>query len=466
MSDSENKNTKILQILFIVIAVIIIGTFGYYFIEEGWTLFESFYMTMITISTVGYGETKDLGLYGRIFTVILICVGIGVVAMSASQLASFIIGREIKNIFGKEKLYKQLEKIRDHYIICGYNKISRGICQKFTEENVSFVVVDFGNEQAETLNDLNKILYIKADPTKNSTLKKIKIEEAKGLIACNDSDSNNLYIALAARELNPDINIIVRGFDPKIEDRLIRAGADNVVYPLKLGGEEVASIIYQNSIKDKDTGNRKKEITQSDVHGFYLEFYRYFEDENTTIDSIVKRTSAIRAVALRVSNEEIIENPPKNSIVSNNDSVILVKNINIENHSKHEVLTWSSEMSVGIVSFDKEHKHLVDLINKIELSIKNRDTRNVIFQVFEEIFEYVLVHFEHEEELFEKYEYPELLEHKRIHKEILEKVKDLDKQKNVISPDSLIAFLKSWIKHHIMEEDMKYTAYLLGKGAE
>ncbi len=465
MSDSStSSNIKIIHILLVVIGVIIIGTLGYYFIEDGWTLFESFYMTIITISTVGYGETKDLGLYGRIFTVILICIGIGVVAMSASQLASFIIGREIKNIFGKEKLDKQLKKIRDHYIICGYNKISKGICQKFTEENVPFVVVDFGNEEAVALSDISDFLYINEDPTKNSTLKKVKIEEAKGLIACNDSDSNNLYIALAARELNPDINIIVRGIDPKIEDRLIRAGADNVVYPLKLGGEQIASIIYQNSTKD--IGNIKKEVTHRDVHGFYLEFYRHFEDENITIDSILKRTSAIKAVALKVSNEEIIENPPINSIVSNNDSVILVKNINFEDLSKHETLVWCSGMSVGIVSIDKEHKHLVGLINKIELSSKNRDTRSVIFQVFEEIYEYVLVHFEHEEELFEKYDYPELLEHRKIHQEILDKVKDLDKQKNVISPDSITAFLKSWIKHHIMEEDMKYSAYLKGKGAE
>ena len=168
MSDSStSSNIKIIHILLVVIGVIIIGTLGYYFIEDGWTLFESFYMTIITISTVGYGETKDLGLYGRIFTVILICIGIGVVAMSASQLASFIIGREIKNIFGKEKLDKQLKKIRDHYIICGYNKISKGICQKFTEENVPFFVVDFGNEEAVALSDISDFLYINEDPTKN-----------------------------------------------------------------------------------------------------------------------------------------------------------------------------------------------------------------------------------------------------------------------------------------------------------
>ena len=462
MSELKNSNTKIIQIFIVAIAVVVIGTLGYYFIEDGWTLFESFYMTMITITTVGYGETKSLGVNGRIFTVILICFGIGVVALSASQLASFIIGREIKNIFGKEKLNKQLKKIRDHYIICGYNKISSGICHKLKEESIPFIVVDFNKEEPLVSTEMSKILHLNEDPTKNSSLLKVKIKEAKGLIACTESDSTNLYITLAARELNPEINIIARGTDPRVEARMIRAGADNIVYPLKLGGEQIASIIYQHLKKDIVDQDK----IQSDVHGFYMEFYRHFDDEDISLENVLKKTSATRAVALKIMNDEIIENPPLDSIVSKNDSVILVKNINSEDLSKHETLVWNSEMSVGIVSFDKDHKHLINLINKIELSGKNKDTRRVIFQVFEEIFEYVLVHFEHEETAFKKYDYPGLIEHRQIHNEIINKVKDLEKQKDIISPDSIIAFLKSWIKHHIMEEDKKYTTYLKEKGAE
>lgn len=463
--EESSDSVKIFQILIIVLVIIIIGTLGYYFIEKGWSLFDSFYMTVITIATVGYGETHELSTSGRIFTVILIFIGIGVVALSASQLAALVINREIKNILGKEKLQKQLNKLQNHYIICGLSNITRGICDTLCIMGFPFVIIENDSSKIDLITEKDKYLFVKDNPTNDSTLVKCGVKRAKGLIVCTESDADNLFISLAGKEFNPQIEIVALGSDPKIEDRMTRAGVNKVVYPLKLGGGQVAEEIFRHLGK-KGHGSGKNEGA---LYGFYLEYYSHFEEEASTVREVIDKFSAVSVLSLKTAGKEVIDNPSLELIVHQNDSLILVMNekkINANGRKPLHILKWSSSMSVGIVTIDKEHKHLVDLINKIDTSIERDETRSAINQVFDEMFEYVLSHFNHEEEIFEKYGYPGIAEHKKIHKELINQVKELDSQKAFIKPESIASFLRLWIKKHIMEEDKKYTEYLVSKGAD
>ena len=459
----QNKNTKIIQIFIAVLLILSLGTFGYYFIEDGWSLFESFYMTVITITTVGYGETRELSLYGRLFTVVIIFMGIGIVALSAGQLASFIINREIKSLLGREKITKQLKKLKNHFIICGYNNISKGLCSDFKKRNIPFIVIS--NEINESIMTDDGFIILCGDATKDDVLLNAGIKGAKGLVVCSNTDVDNLYISLAGKELNKDIKIVTICSDPQVESRMIRAGADVVVYPLKLGGEQVAKEIMHHYGKETSTAGGK----DNSVYGFYLEYYFHFEDEHTTVNEIKKKLSVEHILALILENGDKIDNPNDEFIVSKNDSLILVmhdQSQKIRINKKQEVLKWSSNLSVGIIALDKDHKHLIDLINKIETALKNNESKRAVNQVFDEIFEYTIIHFNNEEVLFEKYDYPEFDWHKKIHQGLLKKVTELDAVRSFISPESLVAFLKSWIKHHIMEDDKRYSDYLVSKGAK
>jgi voltage-gated potassium channel len=463
MSQDENKNNKILQILIAVILILIIGTTGYYLIEDDWSLFDSFYMTVITITTVGFGETKELSLYGRIFTVIIIFIGIGIVALSAGQLASFIINREIKSILGREKIQKKLKKLKNHFIICGFNNISRGICSNLLKREIPFVVIS--EIEDDILECSENMLIVKGDASKDDFLIECGVKRANGVVVCKNSDADNIYISLAAKELNANLKIVAISSDPKVENRMVRAGVDFVVYPLKLGGEQIAREIMRHLGKK----SRVSGGIEDAVYGYYMEYYCHFDDQSTTVKKIKDKMSAVTVLALVLEGDEVINNPIDESIVSKNDSLILVSDKNTEDKntgSECGLFKWESFMSVGVLSLDKDHQHLVNLINKIENAVKNKESRRVINQVFDEMFEYVLIHFKHEEILFEELNYPGLELHKKIHNELLLKVKDLDSKRAFIRPESIISFLKSWIKHHIMEDDKKYSDYLISKGAK
>jgi voltage-gated potassium channel len=459
-----SSRSKLLQLLFFLIGVLVFGTIGYYVIEENWTLFESFYMTVITVTTVGYGETKELSVDGRIFTIILIFIGIGVVAVSATKIAKFIIEKEIKNLLGRDKMESQLKKLQEHYIVCGFGEIAYGICSKLVNENIPFVIIDDNPDKINKAR-LRNYIAVENDPTSDAILVAAGIEKANGIVACTGSDSDNLYITLAAREINREIHIIARGSDPMVEARMIRAGADSVVYPLKLGGEQIANII----LKKLGRFSELNEINADPcVMGYHLEVYRHFADDSITIKEVKEKTSAIMAVSLKLFNLDTINNPTDNLEVTKEDSVVLI----IDDFYKKEqrsgmmdTMKWTSDLSVGIPSIDKEHIHWIDLINKIEYSISEGNAKEKLPGILDEISEYTLTHLKHEDELFTKYDYPLLLEHKKIHENLVEKVKDLSSQRKYILPESISALLRSWVKHHISVEDKKYSKHLIDNGA-
>ncbi|GAB4419622.1 MAG: potassium channel protein [Thermodesulfovibrionales bacterium] len=233
--------------LILIGVVILIGTMGYVVIE-GWAPFDSLYMTITTITTVGYREIHPLSDKGRVFTLILIIFGVGTILYTLNNAAKIIIEGEIQDIFGRRKLEKKIKELKSHYIVCGYGRMGKVICRELKDKGARFVVV----EKEPVITDAfdGDVLFIRGDATRDETLKEAGIERARGLISVLSTDAENLYVVLSARVLNPELNIVARAGEEGSEQKLLRAGADRVVSPYHIGGLRIAHTVLKPAVVD------------------------------------------------------------------------------------------------------------------------------------------------------------------------------------------------------------------------
>lgn len=234
--------------LLLLIVTIAFGTGGYA-IFEGMPLFEAFYMTLITISTVGFSEVRPLSNVGRSITIIIIILGISLLTYTLGQVARIFVEGELRKILGRRKLEKQIAGLKDHYIICGYGRIGAIIAKELMAAHIPIVVLDQAPERIELLEAAN-ILYLCRDATSDEALLEAGLENAIGLITAVSSDADNVFISLSARELRPDIFILARSSDESSESKLLRAGASKVVCPYQIGGKRMAEIIHKPTVMD------------------------------------------------------------------------------------------------------------------------------------------------------------------------------------------------------------------------
>lgn len=233
--------------LSLIALVVAVGTTGYV-ILEGWGAFDALYMTVITITTIGYGEVYKLSRAGRVFTVFLIFFSVGAVFYSLNNAARIIIEGELKDIFGRRKLKKRLYSMKDHYIICGYGRMGGIIARELSEKGAEFVIVEKAREVVSEVGE--EFTIVEGDATKDDTLREAGIERAKGFISVLSTDADNLYAVLSARELNPNLLIVARAGEEGAGQKLIRAGADRVVSPYREGGLRIAHSVLKPAVVD------------------------------------------------------------------------------------------------------------------------------------------------------------------------------------------------------------------------
>jgi voltage-gated potassium channel len=193
------------------VAIIVLGSIGYVWIE-GWSFFDGLYMTVITLTTVGFGEVHPLTKLGRAYTMVLLFAGMGVMLYVVTSLARVVVEGEIKEALGKRKLAKGIKKLENHYIICGFGRIGEIIARQLKEQGLPLVVVDNNPEQVRRLEEAGYYV-VAGDATKEEVLLEAGIERAKGLVAVVASDVGNVYITLTARSLNPKLFIVARAED-------------------------------------------------------------------------------------------------------------------------------------------------------------------------------------------------------------------------------------------------------------
>ena len=311
-----------LRISFILLfAIILAGTIGYSVFED-MPVFDAFYMTVITISTVGFSEIKPLSQVGRIITVIVIVSGISVLTYTLGQVARIFVEGELQRILGRRKLEKQISKLNDHYIICGNGRIGTIICRELSDENISFVVIEQDSEKIKQLEEDN-FLYLNMDATLEEALLQAGIKKAKGIVTAVGSDADNVFITLTAKGLRPDIFVLARASDVQNESKILRAGASRVVCPYLFGGRRMAQILKKptvvdfidSAMMDSQLGLKMEEAVvgpASDLIG------------KTLIDSQIRQRFGVVIVAIKKPTNEMVFNPTPEEKLESEDTIVVI----------------------------------------------------------------------------------------------------------------------------------------------
>lgn len=223
--------------------IILLGVSGYMLIEK-WDFLDALYMVTITLATVGYREIHPLHPSGIIFTIIFIIIGVISVIYLVSAIIEYMIQSDLLGKRRQRKMEKKLEDLNDHFIICGFGRVGHEVAAEFEAEKIPYMVVDIKNESALELGPKN-IPYVIGNVSSDEVLEKAGIKRAKGLIACADSDTENVYVTLAARVMNPNIYIVARGGHKETAEKLKKAGANKVVSPYLIAGRHMASSILR-----------------------------------------------------------------------------------------------------------------------------------------------------------------------------------------------------------------------------
>jgi len=457
----ENIRRLQIQTLSLAVATLATGTAGYYFIESGWSVFDAFYMTAITVTTVGYGEVQPLSTGGRIFSIFLIFFGLGSVAISATHMAQFIIQGELTGIFGRKRMQKQIDSLAGHYIVCGYGNIGSTICLKLFEMDLPFVVVESVPEALEAARGRGYSV-VSGNPAEDAVLLSAGIARAHGLILCIPDDSTNIFISLAARELNPGIHIIARGSNPAVESRMLRAGADTVEYPLRLGGEQIALLIArQAGIADRGDDS----LGEPGVMGYYLRLFRSFGDQPMTVAQVLEKSGAIKALALKPEHGEPVDNPGPDQTLGANDSLLIL--VREQGRPAPEMaefpFKWSDEYMLGVDLIDDEHRDLFQYAQDFHDALSAGRNREAVVKLFDRLLDYTNLHFRNEEEVMRRAGYPDLQAHQDEHRKMTREVMELYKDKRNIFSENVADFLCSWLSKHILEVDRKLATFLKGK---
>jgi voltage-gated potassium channel len=231
---------RIIPPLIILVIIITAATLAFTLIEH-WRLLDALYMITITLATVGYKEVHELNDFGRIITMALIIFGVGTVGYTVGQLIEMTVNGEIIDYRRRRNMEKRMKEMKSHYIICGYGRVGHQITKEFDSEKIPYVIIDSKPETANEL-EVRDIPFIIGDMSQDELLKLAGIDRAKGLIACADSDTANVFVTLSARVLNPKIFIIARSANPSTDAKLLKAGANRVISPYFIAGNRMASM--------------------------------------------------------------------------------------------------------------------------------------------------------------------------------------------------------------------------------
>jgi len=311
--------TRLFRTLFGIVLVLVTGTLGYRLIE-GWPFLDGFYMTVITITSIGYGETHPLSTEGRIFTLFIIAIGIGVVGHALVSVSRWLIEGEVVKVFTRRRSMKAIQKIRDHFIVCGFGRMGSFVCNEFHARGIPFVVVENIPEIQDKINQ-NGYYLSPGDATDEDVLMAAKIKTARGLVSTLNSDASNVYVVLTARELNPDLEIIARAGEEEAEKKLIRAGASRVISPYRIGGMRmVMGILKPTVMSFLEVAMDHKQLNVE------LEEVRVAKNSaysgKKLVDTDIRKELNLIIIAVKKPDGRMVFNPGPNTIIEDEDLLI------------------------------------------------------------------------------------------------------------------------------------------------
>lgn len=304
-----------------ITAVFAVGTVGFHYLEN-YPWFDAFYMTLTTMTTVGYGEIHPLTQRGRLFNSFLIFFGVGIMLQTVTVIAQIVLEREFGELLGRRKSKRMIEQLKDHFIICGFGRVGRGAAQEMQRANVPFVVVDKDEHRVERAMR-SGMLAVLADATRDETLRELHIQRAKGLVSALASDADNMFLILSAKTLNPKLLISARANEEESEAKLRRAGADMVFAPYYLTGHRLASSILKPHVQEfMDV------FTKSVGLGAAMEQVRVDHGcemaEKSLRDLQLRREIGVIVLGIRRSNGNMEFNPAADSVIHAGDHLIVM----------------------------------------------------------------------------------------------------------------------------------------------
>jgi voltage-gated potassium channel len=313
-----NPLLQLKSAIFALIVLVLAGTIGYAVIE-GWPYLDALYMT---VTTVGYMEVHALSRAGRIFTLLVIVSGVTVLFYTVGKIAQVMFEGQFQRYFGRMKVEKQIESMRDHYIICGYGRIGSLICREFAAKPVPFVVVENKPEVIEKLEE-EHYPYLRGNATEDESLLKAGIKRAKGLVSVVTSDTENVYITLTARGLNPDLYILARAGEEGSDIKLQRAGANKVISPYHIGGSRMAQAILRPNVVDFieiATGRDHYDLQMEEI---CIPEASYCVGENLMSSGFRKQTGVI-IVGIKKASGKMVFNPDSQTRIDSKDTLIIL----------------------------------------------------------------------------------------------------------------------------------------------
>ncbi|MEN3335339.1 MAG: voltage-gated potassium channel [Blastocatellia bacterium] len=306
----------------VIVVLVATGTLGYKFFLPEQTWFDCFYFTLITITTIGYGEPKDMTEPARYFTAFLILTGVSSIGYALSAAAQALVEFELVAQFGRRRMYKDISKLTNHFIVCGSGRIGSGVIREIARRSHDFVVIE-GDESVADKLLAQGYLVLMGDATNDDVLRAAGIERARGIVCAVSSDPDNLYITLAARDLNKTIRIVARANDESGINRLLKAGADKVVSPTITGSNQMAQVLLRPAVADfmemaTMTEQLELEMEQIEIYQGSPFIHRALKDTGirSTLDVII--------IAIRRHSGTMIFNPAADTIIELHDALVAI----------------------------------------------------------------------------------------------------------------------------------------------
>lgn len=321
-----NFNNKLYRALGLILLVVAIGVFGYKFLSDDYTWIEALYMTVITVTTVGFSEVHPTSDMEKLFTVFLIVTSISIYGYVVSVISEYIANGRFFEQLKKKKMQQKIQHLKNHTIVCGFGRNGRQAVERLKSYDKNCIVIESDEKIIEELDGYGYI-YVKGNATDDVTLEKANISQASHLITTLPSDADNLFVVLSARQLNKDLTIISRASNDTSYSKLKIGGANNIIMPDKIGGNHMASLIVtpdlvefveRISIEGKETTNLE-EIAVNNLPDEFI--------NKTLLDLDLRRKTGCSVIGYKDANSEYIINPDVKTILKPNTFLIVLGNI-------------------------------------------------------------------------------------------------------------------------------------------
>lgn len=332
--------SKVYYFILLLLLITTGGTVGYMVIEN-WDFVDSFYMTIITISTVGFREVHELTVHGKIFTAFLIISSFGTFAYAVTSITTYLVGGEYKRYFKVYRTMKQLSKMNEHVIICGFGRVGKQVALDLESHGIDFVIIEKDESMLSHTKENEGFIFLFGDSTDDEVLHQACLSKAKAVITCLPKDADNIYVVLAARESKKDMLIISRASSTPAVSKLRMAGATNIIMPDSLGGSHMASLIANPDVMEFLDIIRVQGYTGANIESITYEELPPAMQGKTIGELDAQKITGVRIIGYKSANGNYSINP--------DDA------IRVEPNSRLFVLGTTDQISKVVAHFHLQH---------------------------------------------------------------------------------------------------------------